>query len=104
MTDDAATVDTTAEAPPERDLNAVQKKRGWGHEKGWAWLTREQLDAICTHQKRRMVVRVFFRRRVKVLQCDVCKRRAMIFKGRRGVARVSQPDVIIDTTPMRLKP
>ena len=102
---DFATLEAEAgpDAEPERDLNAEQKKRRWGHEKGWAWLTRERLEAMCLHP-RQVLVRVFFGRRVRVLYCRKCKRRAILRKGRRGVARVSQPDVVIEVKPWRLKP
>jgi len=86
------------------DLYARQKAGKWGHEKGWAWVSRERLEQLCTRHGRRIVRRMFFGRRVTVVEDFGCKRRAMIRRSQRRPARVSQPDVRIPYKPWNLKP
>jgi len=80
--------------PPKDPLDPALQKRQkagkWGHEKGWAWVSEERMDELCMRHWRKIVRRVFFRRRVVVVQDNACKLRAMIRKSRRVPAVINR--------------
>jgi len=75
----------------KEDPSFYQKAGRWGHEKGWQWVNREDLDRRCMKHRRVLVRREFHGRRVVVVQDNQCRMRAVVKRSRRDFAKVTEP-------------